>query len=280
MRARRSTAALYAAVTVAALIWLIPVVTALMISLRPPGETRQGWWHLEPFTITLESYAEALNGMPPGTIRNTFIITLGAVLVTVFGGVLASYAIVRIRFRGRVLLYFLLVTTMIVPLQLILIPLLPWTRQLGLLGGQWRPFVAIILAHAAFGAGWAVFMIASFLRNIPSEVLEAAQVDGANHWDTFRRIVLPLAIPGVVSFAIIDFIFVWNDLLLALTLFGTRGEVAPPIQVALSNLQSQNLPRQDVVSAAAMMAILPPLVLFALLNRYYVRGMFAGGAKG
>ena len=280
MRARRSTAALYTAVTVAALIWLIPVVTALMISLRPPGETRQGWWHLQPFTITLDSYAEALNGMPPGTIRNTFIITLGAVLVTVLGGVLASYAIVRMRFRGRVLLYFLLVTTMIVPLQLILIPLLPWTRQLGLLGGQWRPFVAIIIAHAAFGAGWAVFMIASFLRNIPSEVLEAAQVDGANHWDTFRRIVLPLAIPGVVSFAIIDFIFVWNDLLLALTLFGTRGEVAPPIQVALSNLQSQNLPRQDVVSAAAMMAILPPLVLFALLNRYYVRGMFAGGAKG
>jgi ABC-type glycerol-3-phosphate transport system permease component len=280
MRARRSTAALYAAVTAAALIWLIPVITALMISLRPPGETRQGWWNLQPFTVTLDSYAEALNGMPPGTIRNTFIITLGAVLVTVLGGVLASYAIVRMRFRGRVLLYFLLVTTMIVPLQLILIPLLPWTRQLGLLGGQWRPFVAIILAHAAFGAGWAVFMIASFLRNIPREVLEAAQVDGASHWDAFRRIVLPLAIPGVVSFAIIDFIFVWNDLLLALTLFGTRGEVAAPIQVALSNLQSQNLPRQDVVSAAAMMAILPPLLLFAFLNRYYVRGMFAGGAKG
>jgi alpha-glucoside transport system permease protein len=280
MRSRRWTAALYATVTVAAVVWLIPVVTALMISLRPPQETRQGWWRLEPFTLTLQPYVEALRDMPPGTVRSTFIITLGAVLVTVSAGVLASYAIVRLRFRGRVLLYFLLVTTMIVPLQLILIPLLPWTRQLGLLGGQWRPFVAIILAHAAFGAGWAVFMIATFLRNIPEEIIEAAHVDGASHWDTFRRIVLPLAIPGVASFAIIDFIFVWNDLLLALTLFGTRGEVAPPIQVALSNLQSQNLPRQDVVSAAAMMAILPPLILFALLNRYYVRGMFAGGAKG
>jgi ABC-type glycerol-3-phosphate transport system permease component len=280
MRSRRWTAALYAGVTVAAGVWLIPVVTALMISLRPPQETRQGWWRLEPFTLTLQPYVEALRDMPPGTVRSTFIITLGAVLITVAAGVLASYAIVRLRFRGRVMLYFLLITTMIVPLQLILIPLLPWTRQLGLLGGQWRPFVAIILAHAAFGAGWAVFMIATFLRNIPEEIIEAAQVDGASHWDTFRRIVLPLAIPGVASFAIIDFIFVWNDLLLALTLFGTRGEVAPPIQVALSNLQSQNLPRQDVVSAAAMMAILPPLILFALLNRYYVRGMFAGGAKG
>ena len=280
MRSRRWTAALYAAVTFAAVIWLVPVVTALMISLRPPQETRQGWWRLEPFTLTLQPYVEALRDMPPGTVRSTFIITLGAVLITVSAGVLASYAIVRLRFRGRVLLYFLLVTTMIVPLQLILIPLLPWTRLLGLLGGPWRPFVAIILAHAAFGAGWAVFMIATFLRNIPEEIIEAAHVDGASHWDTFRRIVLPLAIPGIASFAIIDFIFVWNDLLLALTLFGTRGEVAPPIQVALSNLQSQNLPRQDVVSAAAMMAILPPLILFALLNRYYVRGMFAGGAKG
>lgn len=280
MRSKRWTAALYAAVTVAAVVWLIPVVTALMISLRPPEETRQGWWNLEPFTLTLQPYIEALGDMPPGTVRSTFIITLGAVLVTVTAGVLASYAIVRMRFRGRVLLYFLLVSTMIVPLQLILIPLLPWTRQLGLLGGSWRPFAAIILAHAAFGAGWAVFMIATFLRNIPEEVIEAAHVDGASHWDAFRHIVLPLAIPGVASFAIIDFIFVWNDLLLALTIFGTRGEVAPPIQVALSNLQSQNLPRQDVVSAAAMMAILPPLILFAALNRYYVRGMFAGGAKG
>ena len=123
-------------------------------------------------------------------------------------------------------------------------------------------------------------MLASFFKEIPSEVVEAAHVDGAGHWDVFRRIVLPLAIPGIASFAIIDFIFVWNDLLLALTLFGTRGEVAPPIQVALSNLQSQNLPRQDVVSAAAIMAILPPLLLFAALNRFYVRGMFAGGTKG
>ena len=160
MRSKRWTAALYAAITAAALVWLVPVVTALMISLRPPAETRQGWWHLEPFTITFQPYVEALQGMPPSTVRNTFILTIGAVLVTVAGGVLASYAIVRMRFRGRVVLYFLLVTTMIVPLQLILIPLLPWTRQLGLLSGQWRPFVAIILAHTAFGAGGAVFMIA------------------------------------------------------------------------------------------------------------------------
>ncbi|HSJ44068.1 MAG TPA: hypothetical protein VK923_05215 [Euzebyales bacterium] len=134
-------------------------------------------------------------------------------------------------------------------MQLILIPLLPWTRQLGLLSGQWRPFVAIILAHPAFGAGWAVFMIASFLRNIPEEV------------------------------AIIDFIFVWNDLLFALTLFGTRGEIATDPGGTQHPAEPEPT-RQDVVSAAAMMAILPPLILFAVLNRYYVRGMFAGGAKG
>jgi ABC-type glycerol-3-phosphate transport system permease component len=280
MRSRRLTAALYLGVTAVAIVWLIPVITAIMISIRPPTETRSGWWNLEPFTITIQPYLDALRDMPAGTIRTTFLITLGAVLLTTAGGVLASYAFARLRFRGRTLLYFLLITTMIVPIQLILIPLLPWARQLGLLVGSWRPLLALILAHAAFGAGWAVFMLVTFFKQIPRDMIEAAHVDGAGHWEVFRRIVLPLAIPGIISFAIIDFIFVWNDLLLALTLLGTRGAVAPPIQVALSNLQGQNLPRQDVVSAAAMMAILPPLLLFAALNRFYVRGMFAGGAKG
>lgn len=280
MRTRRWTAVLYVGVSGVTILWLVPVITALMISIRPSTETRAGWWNLERFTVTIQPYLDALRDMPAGTLRSSIIIAVGAVLATTAGGVLASYAFARLRFAGRTLLYFLLITTMIVPLQLILIPLLPWARQLGLLEGSWRPLVAIILAHTAFGAGWAVFMLVTFFKQIPRDLIEAAHVDGAGHWNVFRRIVLPLAVPGIISFAIIDFIFIWNDLLLALTLLGTRGAVAPPLQVALSNLQSQNLPRQDVVAAAAIMAILPPLLLFAALNRFYVRGMFAGGTKG
>jgi ABC-type glycerol-3-phosphate transport system permease component len=120
-------------------------------------------------------------------------------------------------------------------------------------------------------------MLSSFIADIPDELFEAAQVDGATHFDLFRRVVLRLSLPGIVSFAIIDFIFVWNDLLLGLTLLDRDHQ---PLTVGLANLQSPHLAQEDIVSAGAMMAILPPLILFAVLNRYYVRGLFAGGVKG
>jgi alpha-glucoside transport system permease protein len=120
-------------------------------------------------------------------------------------------------------------------------------------------------------------MMSSFIADIPDELFEAARVDGATHAQLFRRIAVPLALPGIVSFAIIDLIFVWNDLLLALTLLERDHQ---PITVGLANLQSPHLAQEDVVSAGAILAILPPLLLFALLNRYYVRGLFAGGVKG
>src|SRR6185312_10133983 len=161
----------------------------------------------------------------------------------------------------RRLTYFLLITTMIVPVQIILIPLLPWFQTLGLAHGG-RQYLGIALVHTAFGAGWAVFMMSSFIADIPDELFEAARVDGATHMQLFRRIAVPLALPGIVSFAIIDLIFVWNDLLLALTLLERDHQ---PITVGLANLQSPHLAQEDVVSAGAMMAILPPLLLFALL---------------
>jgi alpha-glucoside transport system permease protein len=120
-------------------------------------------------------------------------------------------------------------------------------------------------------------MLSGFIAEIPGELFEAATVDGAGHLQLFRRLVLPLALPGIVSFAIIDFVFVWNDLLLALTLLGHDYQ---PLTVGLANLQSPHLAQEDIVSAGAMLAVLPPLALFALLNRFYIRGLFAGGVKG
>jgi ABC-type glycerol-3-phosphate transport system permease component len=277
MRRRRlSHVALYAALTAFSLLWLVPVMTAVMTSIRPLDEIRGGWWNFEGATFTFENYIRAWEEGLSGFALNSVIITLGSVAVTVSTGALATYAFVHLSFRFKRLWFFLLITTMIVPIQLILIPLLPWFRTLGLDEGAWQ-FLGIILVHTGFGAGWAVFMLSSFFRDIPKEMLEAGRIDGAGHWDQFRRLVLPLALPGIVSFAIIDFIFVWNDLLLALTLLQRDYQ---PIQVGLANLQSPHLAQQDLVSAGAILAILPPLVLFAALNRYYVRGLFAGGAKG
>jgi ABC-type glycerol-3-phosphate transport system permease component len=267
---------LYGGLTVFSLLWLVPVMTAFMTSIRPLDEIRGGWWNFDNATFTFNNYVRAWDQGLASFVANSFIITLGSVAVTVATGALATYAFVHLSFRFKRLWFFLLITTMIVPIQLILIPLLPWFRTLGLDRGAWQ-FIGIVLVHTGFGAGWAVFMLSSFFRAVPKEMLEAGQIDGASHWDQFRRLVLPLALPGIVSFAIIDFIFVWNDLLLALTLLQREFQ---PIQVGLANLQSPHLAQQDLVSAGAILAILPPLVLFSALNRYYVRGLFAGGTKG
>jgi ABC-type glycerol-3-phosphate transport system permease component len=268
--------AVYGALTLAALAWMVPMLTAVAISVLPLRDTRQGWWNLDLSDLTLDNYARAWNAGLSDQVLNSLIISLGAVALTVVAGSLAAYAFARLRFRGKRLMYLLLITTMIVPLQIILIPLLPWFQSLGLNEGP-RQLLGIVLVHTAFGAGWAVFMLSAFFADIPDELLDAARVDGAGHMAIFRRIVVPLARPGIVSFAIIDFVFVWNDLLLALTLLGRDYR---PLTVGLANLQSPHLSQQDIVAAGSILAILPPLALFMLLNRYYVRGLFAGGLKG
>ena len=276
-RSRWGTIGLYTLLTVLSIAWLVPVMTVLMTAVRPFSEIRGGWWNLAGASFTLDNFVAAWQqaGLASKTV-NSLIITGFSVLSTVAVGALAAYAFTRLRFRGRGLIYFLLITTMIVPVQIILIPLLPWFRALGFSQGSWQPFLGMVLVHTGFGLGWAVFMLGGFFASVPKELTEAGQIDGAGHFDIFRRIVLPLAVPGIVSFAIIDFVFVWNDLLLGLTLLDQEHQ---PLTVGIANLQSAHLARQDVISAGALLAILPPLVLFVALNRYYVRGLFAGGVK-
>jgi len=273
---RGKAIALYGGLTGLAVVWLVPVATVTMISVLPLDQSRAGWWNADLGELTYRNFVNAWHQGVSSYIVNSLVITLLSVGLTVTVGALASYAFARLHFRFRRLTYFLLITTMIVPVQIILIPLLPWFQTLGLAHGG-RQYLGIALVHTAFGAGWAVFMMSSFIADIPDELFEAARVDGATHMQLFRRIAVPLVLPGIVSFAIIDLIFVWNDLLLALTLLERDHQ---PITVGLANLQSPHLAQEDVVSAGAILAILPPLLLFALLNRYYVRGLFAGGVKG
>jgi alpha-glucoside transport system permease protein len=273
---RRAAIALYGVATVLAVGWLVPVLSAFMISVIPISQTRNGWWNAGFADFTLGNYLRAWEEGLSSYVLNSFIITIGAVAVSIALGALAAYAFSRLDFRLKGPSYFLLITTMIVPVQIILIPLLPWFQTLNLTGDV-SQYVGIILVHVAFGAGWAVFMLGGFMAEIPEELLEAARIDGASYFGVFRAVVLPLSLPGIASFALIDFVFVWNDLLLALTLLDRDHQ---PITVGLANLQAPHLAQENLVSAGAIMAILPPLLLFALLNRYYVRGLFAGGVKG
>jgi ABC-type glycerol-3-phosphate transport system permease component len=273
---RRAALVMYAGATVLALIWLVPVLSTLMISAIPLSQTREGWWNAGPSDLLFDNYRRAWDEGLSSYVVNSFIITIGAVAVSVVLGTLAAYAFAWMRFRLKEVSYFLLITTMIVPVQIILIPLLPWFRELHLTGDV-SQYAGIILVHVAFGAGWAVFMLGGFMTEIPDDMVEAARIDGASHLRMLRHVVLPLSLPGIVSFALIDFVFVWNDLLLALTLLDRDHQ---PITVGLANLQAPHLAQEDLVSAGSILAILPPLLLFAVLNRYYVRGLFAGGVKG
>lgn len=273
---RRASLLLYGAATVLAVVWLVPVLSAFMISMIPLSRTRSGWWQAGLSDLTFGNYVRAWEEGLSSHVVNSFIITLGSVALSVLVGSAAAYAFSRLRFRFKETVYFLLITTMIVPVQIILIPLLPWFRTLNLTGDVTQ-YLGIVLVHVAFGAGWAVFMLGGFMAEVPEEILEAARIDGASHVGVYRNIMLPLALPGIASFALIDFVFVWNDLLLGLTLLDRDHQ---PITVGLANLQAPHLAQEDLVSAGSIMAILPPLLLFALLNRYYVRGLFAGGVKG
>ncbi|GAA1273615.1 carbohydrate ABC transporter permease [Arthrobacter pascens] len=277
MRQRRWTVfALYGILTLASIIWLVPVVTAAMISILPLDQSGTGWWRADLSTATLENYGRAWQqGLSTYTL-NSFIISISSVALTVVLGTSAAYAFARMKFRLKGLLYFLLITTMIVPVQIILIPLVPWFRTLNLNEGP-AQFLGIALVHTAFGAGWALFMLIGFFSQIPEEVLESARLDGASEFQAFRRIALPLAVPGIVSFIIIDFVFVWNDLLMGLTLLDSNHR---PLTVGLANLQAPQLNQDDLISSGSILAIIPPLLLFALLNRYYVRGLYAGAVKG
>jgi ABC-type glycerol-3-phosphate transport system permease component len=268
--------ALYTVLTALALVWLVPVLSVLSASVLPLSDIRSGWWNVRPRDVLFGNYSRAWQEGLSQYVVNSFVITALSVVLTVSTGALAAYAYARMSFRLKGITYFLLITTMIVPVQIILIPLLPWFRTLGLNGGP-QEYLGIALVHTAFGAGWAIFMLGAFFSEIPDELLEAARIDGAGWFGVFRRIALPLAVPGLVSFAIIDFVFVWNDLLLALTLLDRDHQ---PLTVGLANLQSPHLAQEDLVSAGSIMAILPPLLLFAALNRFYVRGLFAGATKG
>jgi len=252
------------------------VVGAAAIAILPLDQSTKGWWRADPATATLANFSRVWNGGLSGYAVNSLVIAILSVLITLAVGTLAAYAFARMRFRFKGFVQAMLLTTMIVPVQIILIPLIPWFRTLGLNNGSWQ-YLGIALVHTAFGAGWSIFMLSSFFEAIPNELIESAKIDGAGALKSFTAIALPLALPGIVSFIIIDFVFVWNDLLMGLTLLDADHR---PITVGLANLNAPQLNQDDLISAGSILAILPPLLLFALLNRYYVKGLFAGAVKG
>ena len=279
-----------AAIIIAA-IWTIPTFGILVSSFRPRVEIQTtGWWTaLQNWGWTTENYAEALSTSTGGlsllgAFVNSFAITLPAAIIPLILATLAAYGFAWMEFRGRNLLFVLVFALQIVPIQMAFIPLLQLFARGELFGfpiiqafSDQAGYAQVWIAHTIFGLPLAIFLLHNFIAQIPGEVIEAARVDGAGHGQIFFRIVLPLSMPASASFAIFQFLWVWNDLLVALIF--ADGNVAP-ITKLLAQMVGQRGEDWHLLTAGAFIAIIVALLVFLFLQRYFVRGLLAGSAKG
>lgn len=226
--------------------------------------------------FTLENYDEVINSAGIGeSFVNTIIVTIPSTIIPIAIAAFASYAFAWMKFPGRMLLLILVVAMLVVPLQLALIPILKLYNQFGLRG----EFPALWLAHTAFGLPLAIYLLYNYISQLPREIIESAQIDGASHFEIFTRLIIPLSLPALASFAIFQFLWVWNDFLVALVFLGTTsGE-----QVITMNINQLNGSRGEewhIMTSAAFVSMIVPLLVFFSLQRYFVRGMMAGSVKG
>ncbi|MET7705142.1 carbohydrate ABC transporter permease [Micromonospora sp. NPDC005413] len=282
---------------VIAVVWTIPTFGLLISSLRPEDEIKTtGWW--TAFTnpqFTLENYQQVLFGRSSssGQLASYFInslaITIPSVLFPLAFAALAAYALAWINFRGRDWLYIAIFALQIVPLQMALVPLLKFFSTGVTLGGvtlmpAWdlvdeQKFAQVWFAHTCFALPFAVFLLHNFISQLPGDLMEAARVDGATHPKIFRTIVLPLITPALAAFGIFQFLWVWNDLLVALIFAGGGNETAP-LTVRLAEMAGTRGNEWQRLTAGAFVSIVVPLVVFLSLQRFFVRGLLAGSVKG
>ena len=277
------------------ILWTIPTFGLLVTSMRSAGSAMDsGWWTV--FTnpdFTWKNYAEVLGGgdvISGGILPyffNSFAIAIPAAIFPLILATMAAYALAWVPFKGATAIFFIIFALQVVPLQMSLLPLLQlFNKGWGLgnvtiipalnLGGSYVP---LWIAHTMFALPLAIFLLHNFMAQLPRDLMEAAVVDGASHFLIFRRIVLPLSVPAIASFAIFQFLWVWNDLLVALTFAGGTADVAP-ITSYLANIVGSYGAKTHLITAGAFIAIIVPLIVFFALQRFFVRGLLAGSVKG
>ena len=262
------------------LLWFLPTAALLISSFRPPSEVlTNGWWNAFslPFQFTLENYENVLSqNRMGGSFINSLLITIPAVLIPIMIAAFAAFAFAWMEFPGRNVLFILVVGLLVVPLQSALIPVLQLITGVGLTGS----FLAIWLAHAGFGLPFGIFLLRNFIGALPKEMFESAYIDGASPVTAFFRLVLPLSVPAIASMAIFQFMWVWNDLLVALIILSGGGPTVQPMTVIIAGLVQSTGQGWHLLTAAAFISMALPLIVFFSLQRYFVRGILGGSVKG
>jgi alpha-glucoside transport system permease protein len=257
------------------LLWLVPTLGLLFTSLLPASLiTTTGWWKVlaHPSMATLDNYRAIFdNHAITSSIWTTLWIALGATFLPIFVGSLAAYAFAWLEFPGRDWLFLVVVALLVVPLQMALIPIFSLYNTLGL----FDTILGLVLFHTAFGLPFAIFLLRNFFIGIPRDLLEAARIDGASEFRIFFRVIIPLGLPAIASLAIFQFLWVWNDLIVALT-FARNTQ---PITVAIFSQLRQFSANIELIAPAAFVSLAIPLVVFFAFQRYFVQGLLAGSVK-
>ena len=274
-------------------LWLIPTIGLLVSSFRTKGVFEaEGWWTVlqRPFDTaqwTFDHYTTVLTQRNFGNaFLNSLAVTIPATVIPITVAAFAAYAFSWMEFKGRYILFVAVVGLLVVPLQMALIPLLKLYTS-GDFFGISTPFphpingtyMAVWLAHTGFGLPLAVYLLRNYIGSLPSSLIESAKIDGATHFQIFVRLIVPLSVPALASFAIFQFLWVWNDLLVALVFLGGKPDVMVVTQ-ALSELKGQFGQFEHLLPAAAFISMALPVAVFFSLQRYFVRGLTAGAVKG
>ncbi len=272
--------ALHGTLVVLMFIWLLPTIGLFVNSFRSASAiSSSGWWTalFPPTGLTLDSYAKVLDSTNiAGGFINSLFITIPATIIPIFVAAFAAYAFSWMNFPFRNGLFVLVVGLLVVPLQTTFIPILQTYGKLGIAGD----FLSVWLAHTGYGLPFAIYLLRNFMGSLPKEIFESAYIDGASPVTAFFRLALPLSIPAIAALAIFQFLFVWNDLLVAFIYIGAVTPDNLPMTVQIANLVNQFGAGFELLGPAAFISMALPLVVFFSLQRYFVRGITGGAVKG
>jgi alpha-glucoside transport system permease protein len=255
--------------------WLVPTLGLFFTSLLEPAEfTEQGWWNIisKPSLATLDNYDQVFNTEAiTSSLWTTVLVSVGGTVLPIVVAAMAGYAFAWLDFPGRDWLFIGVIAMLVVPIQMALIPIFRLYNNLDL----YDTVIGLILFHTAFGLPFAIFLLRNFFIGIPKDLMEAARIDGASEIRIFLRLILPLGLPAIASLAIFQFLWTWNDLLVALTF----GQDTKPITVAIFTQLRQFGSNIELIAPAAFVSLALPLAVFFAFQRYFVQGLLAGSVK-
>jgi alpha-glucoside transport system permease protein len=259
-------------------LWLMPSLGLFVTSFRTPeAALSSGWWTVvaHPFRAwTFNNYSQIWQQGAASAFLNSLAVSLPATIIPILFAAFAAYAFTFMEFPGRDVLFVIIVGLLVIPLQVALVPLLKIYSSVGLQG----QFASVWLAHTGFGMPLAIFILRGYMATLPRGVIESAKIDGASHFQTFWRLIIPMSVPALASFAIFQFLWTWNDLLVALIFLGPGDKQVLSVMVAgLVGAQQQGW---QLLTAGAFVSMIVPLIVFISLQRYFIRGLTAGSVKG